>query len=138
MDLLMVDVNVLGRSGSSAPKILGKDMESRLKGLLSGEGTPEFREFQDRAYSVLKGGKRYSLLIFGWFFMRKSMTCVSLEVELRKGFPKKRFTVYRKLKKALLKDSTSFLTTWTSVASHNAWIPSYCRSDSLNISQQKF
>ncbi|KAF8096635.1 hypothetical protein N665_0305s0054 [Sinapis alba] len=30
-----------GRSGSSTPKILGKDMESRLKGLLSGEGTPE-------------------------------------------------------------------------------------------------
>lgn len=28
-------------SGSSTPKILGKDMESRLKGLLSGEGTPE-------------------------------------------------------------------------------------------------
>ncbi|XP_056842894.1 protein Brevis radix-like 2 [Raphanus sativus] len=30
-----------GRSGSSTPKILGKEMESRLKGLLSGEGTPE-------------------------------------------------------------------------------------------------
>ncbi|KAJ0244790.1 Protein Brevis radix-like 2 [Hirschfeldia incana] len=29
------------RSGSSTPKILGKEMESRLKGLLSGEGTPE-------------------------------------------------------------------------------------------------
>ncbi|CAH8359868.1 unnamed protein product [Eruca vesicaria subsp. sativa] len=28
-------------SGSSTPKILGKEMESRLKGLLSGEGTPE-------------------------------------------------------------------------------------------------
>ncbi|RID63741.1 hypothetical protein BRARA_E02720 [Brassica rapa] len=31
----------ISRSGSSTPKILGKDMESRLKGLLSGEGTPE-------------------------------------------------------------------------------------------------
>ncbi|CAN6991519.1 hypothetical protein IGI04_003639 [Brassica rapa subsp. trilocularis] len=30
-----------GISGSSTPKILGKEMESRLKGLLSGEGTPE-------------------------------------------------------------------------------------------------
>ncbi|KAG7631175.1 Brevis radix (BRX) domain [Arabidopsis suecica] len=28
-------------SGSSTPKILGKEMESRLKGFLSGEGTPE-------------------------------------------------------------------------------------------------
>lgn len=31
----------ISRSGSSTPKILGKDIESRLKGLLSGEGTPE-------------------------------------------------------------------------------------------------
>lgn len=31
----------ISRSGSSTPKILGKEMESRLKGLLSGEGTPE-------------------------------------------------------------------------------------------------
>ena len=41
----------------------------------------------------LKEEEDDSLLIFGWFFMRKSMTYVSLEVELRKSFPKKRFLV---------------------------------------------
>ena len=48
-----------GRSGSSTAKILGKDMESRQKGLLSGEGTPEsVSGRQDRVYSVLKRGRR--------------------------------------------------------------------------------
>ncbi|CAN7001904.1 unnamed protein product, partial [Brassica oleracea var. botrytis] len=40
--------------------------------------------------------------------------------------------------KAFLEDSTPILTTWISIDCHNAWIPSYNRSDSLNISHQSF